>query len=46
MAAALLAILFCLNRAGVLRLTPYLLLGAVLWYFVLKSGVRTPRWPA
>ena len=40
MAAALLAILFCLNRAGVLRLTPYLLLGAVLWYFVLKSGVH------
>ena len=39
MAAALLAILFCLNRAGVLRLTPYLLLGAVLWY-VLKSGVH------
>ena len=45
MAAALLAILFCLNRAGVLRLTPYLLLGAVLWYFVLKSAC-TPRWPA
>ena len=40
MAAALLAILFCLNRAGVLRLTPYLLLGAVLWYFVLKSGAH------
>lgn len=40
MAGALLACLFCLNRAGVLRLTPYLLLGALLWYFVLKSGVH------
>lgn len=40
MAGALLAGLFALNRAGVLRLTPYLLLGAVLWYFVLKSGVH------
>ncbi|MGE8637720.1 MAG: Na+/H+ antiporter NhaA [Achromobacter sp.] len=40
MAGALLACLFCLNRAGVLRLTPYLLIGAVLWYFVLKSGVH------
>ncbi|WP_208949730.1 Na+/H+ antiporter NhaA [Achromobacter aegrifaciens] len=40
MAGALLVCLFCLNRAGVLRLTPYLLIGAVLWYFVLKSGVH------
>jgi NhaA family Na+:H+ antiporter len=40
MAGALLACLFCLNRAGVLRLTPYLLIGAVLWFFVLKSGVH------
>jgi len=40
MAGALLACLFCLNRAGVLRLTPYLLIGVVLWYFVLKSGVH------
>ncbi|XBA45568.1 Na+/H+ antiporter NhaA [Achromobacter sp. EB05] len=40
MAGALLACLFCLNRAGVLRLAPYLLIGAVLWYFVLKSGVH------
>ncbi|EHK67370.1 Na+/H+ antiporter NhaA [Achromobacter arsenitoxydans] len=40
MAGALLACLFCLNRAGVLRLAPYLLLGVVLWYFVLKSGVH------
>lgn len=40
MAGALLTCLTCLNRAGVTRLTPYLLLGAVLWYFVLKSGVH------
>ncbi len=40
MAGALLVCLVCLNRAGVLRLAPYLLLGAVLWYFVLKSGVH------
>ncbi|WP_313623632.1 Na+/H+ antiporter NhaA [Achromobacter sp.] len=40
MSAALLVCLFCLNRADVTRLTPYLLLGAVLWYFVLKSGVH------
>ncbi len=40
MAGALLGCLFCLNRAGVLRLTPYLLIGALLWYFVLKSGVH------
>lgn len=40
MAGALLVCLFCLNRAGVTRLAPYLLLGAVLWYFVLKSGVH------
>lgn len=40
MAGALLVCLTCLNRAGVVRLAPYLLLGAVLWYFVLKSGVH------
>jgi NhaA family Na+:H+ antiporter len=28
------------NRAGVERLWPYLALGAVLWFFVLKSGVH------
>ncbi|MGY6269014.1 Na+/H+ antiporter NhaA [Achromobacter denitrificans] len=40
MAGALLVCLLCLNRAGVLRLAPYLVIGAVLWYFVLKSGVH------
>lgn len=32
--------LVMLNRFGVLRLWPYLILGALLWYFVLRSGVH------
>jgi len=32
--------LWGLNRGGVMRLAPYLLLGALLWVFVLKSGVH------
>jgi len=40
LAGLTLAILVALNRAGVLSLAPYLLLGAVLWYFLLKSGVH------
>lgn len=40
MAGVLLVCLIALNRMGVLRLTPYLLIGAVLWYFVLKSGIH------
>ena len=40
LAAALLAALAALNRFGVVRLAPYLLLGAVLWFFVLRSGVH------
>lgn len=39
-AAATLAVLYALGRAGVDRLVVYLALGAVLWFFVLKSGVH------
>src|SRR4051794_7723359 len=40
LAGLTLAVLAGLNRAGVERLMPYLALGAVLWFFVLKSGVH------
>ncbi|WP_306224057.1 Na+/H+ antiporter NhaA [Bosea beijingensis] len=40
LAAATLVALIALNRFGVVRLAPYLLLGAALWYFTLKSGVH------
>lgn len=39
-AAATLAALFVLNLAGVARRAAYILLGAVLWVSVLKSGVH------
>jgi NhaA family Na+:H+ antiporter len=39
-AAAVLAALVALNRAGVMRLAVYIPLGLLLWYFVLKSGVH------
>lgn len=39
-AAALVMLLFGMNRAGIIKLTPYLLLGAVLWVFLLRSGVH------
>ena len=38
--AAVFAVLFGMNKAGVSRLTPYLVLGAVLWFLVLKSGIH------
>jgi NhaA family Na+:H+ antiporter len=39
-ASATFALLVGLNRAGIERSLPYLVLGAVLWYFTLKSGVH------
>ncbi|TXN41465.1 Na+/H+ antiporter NhaA [Methylobacterium sp. WL30] len=39
-AAATFAVLFAMNKAGVSRLLPYLLIGAILWLFVLKSGIH------
>src|ERR671933_261703 len=40
LAGIVLAMLAALNYARVERLVPYLTLGAVLWFFVLKSGVH------
>ncbi|MEG3163299.1 Na+/H+ antiporter NhaA [Sphingomonas sp. PB2P19] len=34
------AVLVALNRFGVTRLTPFLLVGVVLWVFVLRSGIH------
>jgi NhaA family Na+:H+ antiporter len=39
-AAAVVALLYGMNRAGVLKLWPYLILGVVLWVLVLRSGVH------
>ncbi|MEL6870895.1 MAG: Na+/H+ antiporter NhaA [Pseudomonadota bacterium] len=39
-AGACLPVLFLLNQRGVLRKTPYLIVGAVMWVAVLKSGVH------
>jgi len=39
-AGATVAVLFGLNRAGVNRLAPYLVLGGVLWVLVLASGIH------
>ncbi|WP_414472974.1 Na+/H+ antiporter NhaA [Microvirga sp. M2] len=39
-AALCLAVLVAFNRFNVTRLLPYLLVGAVLWFFVLQSGIH------
>lgn len=39
-AGLVIAVLAIINIAGVKRITPYVLLGAVLWVLVLKSGVH------
>ena len=39
-AGLVLAILVALNRSGVMRLAPYLILGVPLWYFVFLSGIH------
>jgi len=39
-AAGLLALMVALNRRGVTTLTPYLLLAALLWVCVLRSGIH------
>ena len=40
MALAFLAVLVVINRIGIARLAPYILLGIALWVCVLKSGVH------
>ena len=40
LAGAVTAMLFSLNRVGLRRLWPYLILGAVLWLLVLRSGLH------
>ena len=39
-AAALTLALYIVNRAGVRRILPYLLLGTLLWFAALKSGIH------
>ena len=39
-AAAILALMYAFNRSNIMALWPYLLLGAILWYCVLLSGVH------
>lgn len=39
-AAMMLALLVAFNRIGVLRLSPYLLVGLILWVFMIRSGIH------
>ncbi|WP_201859553.1 Na+/H+ antiporter NhaA [Microvirga soli] len=39
-AALCLVVLVAFNRLGIVSLLPYLAVGAVLWFFVLKSGIH------
>lgn len=39
-AGGMVLLLMLMNRMGVKRLTPYLLVGVVLWFFMLQSGVH------
>lgn len=40
LAVIMLTILFGLNRSGVTQIAPYIIIGIILWVFVLKSGVH------
>ncbi len=40
LAGGVVAILLVINRCKVTRLSPYVVLGLLLWYFVLRSGVH------
>ncbi|EGZ45236.1 NhaA family sodium:proton (Na+:H+) antiporter [Neisseria wadsworthii 9715] len=40
LAGITLAALFALNKKGILKTAPYLLLGLLLWFFVLKTGIH------
>ena len=39
-AAGAAIVLFAMNRMGVMKILPYLVVGAALWFFVLNSGVH------
>lgn len=39
-AALCIVVLLAMNRLGVMVLLPYLFIGALLWFFVLKSGIH------
>jgi NhaA family Na+:H+ antiporter len=40
LAGGVIVALFALNRAGVMRIAPYMLLGVALWLFIQQSGVN------